>query len=218
MGYRIDEFAPGEIYHVYTRGVEQRTIFLDKADRHRFLMLLLHCLPQGVIPSYSVAARLQQQPSLSVPGTGLVDLLCYCLMGNHVHLLLQENCEGGTTLYIKRLLTSYASYFNRKYDRSGSLFLHPFKAVLVNDDEQLLHVSRYIHLNPYVAHISDSVVNSPWSSLKEYLPHKTNEPHCHIALLQSLMEPKAYRDFITNEADYARSLADIQHVLVDFEV
>src|SRR3989344_8501119 len=150
MSYRIDEFAPEEFYHVFTRGVEKRKIFMNPSDNHRFMELLIHCLPLGPIRSYSIAKQLKQKLPTIGSGQGLVDILCYCLMPNHFHLLLKENVEHGITTYMQRILTSYSRYFNVRYKRSGSLFIHPFKAVMVNTDEQLLHLSRYIHLNLYV--------------------------------------------------------------------
>ena len=215
MGYRYDSLAPGEIYHVYTRGVEQRDLFLADSDRQRFLALLLHCLPQGPIQSYSLAQRSGVAARLPAAGNGLVDLLCYCLMTNHVHLLIRENVAGGTSLYMRRLLTSYACYFNRKRERSGSLFLHPFKATLVDEDEQFLHLSRYIHLNPYVAHIIEDPFDYQWSSLRNYTGPWLSLISCHDTLLSDLMKPREYRAFVTDEADYARSLADIQHLVID---
>lgn len=217
MGYRYDDLAPGEVYHVFSRGVEKRDIFLDAADRERFCKLLVHCMPAGVIQSFSLAARRSVRSLRTNNGEGLVDLLCYCLMDNHFHLLVHENVEGGVSLYMQRLLTSYSKYFNTRYDRSGSLFIHPFKAVLVEQDEQLLHVSRYIHLNPYVAHMVDDPFGYRWSSLDEYMTEPRQERAvCHRQLIKDMVPKDQHKTFIADEADYARSLADIQHQLIDF--
>lgn len=215
MSYRYDDLSPGEVYHVYTRGVEQRNIFLDELDRKRFVSLLTHCLPQGPSRSYSLSVRSRSKARLTAEGTGIVDLYCYCLMTNHIHLLIRENVDGGTALYMRRLLTSYASYFNRKRRRSGSLFLHPFKAVLVDGDDQLLHVSRYIHLNPYTAHLTDNIFSYPWSSLRAFIDPKPSQQLCHTSLLTEMIGPGRYRAFVADHADFARSLAGIQHLLFD---
>jgi putative transposase len=151
VGYRYEEFAPGEIYHVCTRSVEGRDIFLSDVDRKRFLSLLIHCLPRGHAQSYSTAKRFKQRLDRTSEGSGLVDIMCYCLMTNHAHLLLKENIEHGISGYMQKLLNSYARYFNVRRSRKGSLFAGPFRAVGIDGDEQLLHVSRYIHLNPYMA-------------------------------------------------------------------
>ena len=103
-----------------------------------------------------------------------------------------------------------------RYKRSGPLFTGRFKAVLVDGDEQLLHVSRYIHLNPFVAHMINNLIVYPWSSLGEYVGTiKTNT--CHTKLISSMMDSNEYKAFVTDEADYARAVADAQHLLLDYE-
>lgn len=217
MGYRLDDLAPGEVYHICTRGVEQRDIFLDVADRKRFLILLLHCLPQGQVRSLSLIQDREYKPKITKPQEGLVDLLAYCLMTNHFHLLIKENIEKGTSLYMKRILTSYACYFNKRRKRSGSLFIHPFKAVLVDGDDQLLHVSRYIHLNPYMANMVNDIFTYPWSSLNQYTQSRVVESTCHCNLLRGLMSSRDYIAFVADEANYGRSIAEVQHLLIDYK-
>ncbi|MFH1354103.1 MAG: transposase [bacterium] len=218
MGYRYDDLAPGEVYHVFSRGVEKRKIFLDYNDRQRFLSLLIHCLHRGPSRCFSLSKKMKEENNLVLGGEGLVDLLCYCLMDNHVHLLIRENIEGGTSLYMRRLLTSYSRYFNIRCDRSGSLFIHPFKAILIEQDEQLLHVSRYIHLNPYVARITGEMSGYEWSSLDNYTSGGLKRNiMCHRTLIHSMMSANKYRSFVEDEADYARSIADVGHLLIDLE-
>lgn len=214
MSYRLDEFAPGEIYHIYTRGVERRILFRQDKDRQRLLDLLVHCLPQGNVISFSTAQKLGQPLLLTQSGEGLVNIVCYCLMSNHIHLLLKENVEKGISAYMQRLLTSYAMYFNKSMERSGSLFTNPFRAVLVDGDDYFLHVSRYIHLNPYVARLVAKPTQTYWSSLAEYLPEHINGI-CHTDLILSSMSRSEYQSFVSDHADYAQSLADIDYVLID---
>ena len=217
MSYRYDEFTPGEIFHICTRGVESRIIFRHDSDHHRFRSLMLHYLSAEQVISFSIALKFKQGFARTAKGEGLVDILSYCLMPNHIHLLLKENIEGGISKYMQRLLNSYAKHFNMSQDRSGSLFTNPFKAVLVDSDEQLLHVSRYIHLNPYVSHIVKDVFNYPWSSLNEYVG-KVRKPICHKSLISSLINKDDYKKFVKDDAKYAKSLADIQHLLIDYKV
>lgn len=218
MGYRLDEFAPGEIYHLYTRGVEQRTIFLDDIDRKRFLALLSYYLPKQAPPAYSVAKKLgllnKNQEKIR-EGEGLIDLLVFCLMNNHIHLLVKENLEHGVSTYMQRLLNSYAHYFNRRYERNGPLFSGPFKAVNVGSDEQLLHVSRYAHLNPYAAHMTEDPFRYKWSSLREYVGYRSKYDICHTNLIKSLMEPADYKTFIKDQEGFARDLANLRHLLIE---
>ncbi len=176
--------------------------------------MMLHCLSREKVRSFSFALRFRQEFNLTMSSEGLVDILCYCLMSNHIHLLVKENVSSGTSRFMQKLLNGYAKYFNMNQQRTGSLFTNPFHAVLINGDEQLLHVSRYIHLNPYIAHMTDKVLSYRWSSLAEYISN-SNEPTCHTNLIHSLLKPQEYKKFVVDEAEYARSIADIKHLLID---
>ena len=77
-----------------------------------------------------------------------IELLAFCLMPNHFHLLIKQLDEQSLKSFMTSLITRYSMYFNKKYDRVGSLFQGVYRAVLINDDKYLLHLSRYIHLNP----------------------------------------------------------------------
>lgn len=213
MGYRVYDFEPNGIYHVFTRGVEKRVIFKSNTDRLRFLDILIHCLPNEPILNFSHAKKLKREPKITHAGKGLVDILSYCLMNNHIHLLLLENVEGGISRYMQRLLNSFARYFNVKYERTGALFAGPFRAVPVLSDDQFLHVSRYIHLNPYEAKITKDVFSYPWSSLHAYVKNKKS--FCHTQLINSLMTRKEYKDFISDYLDYEQTLAAFPTLLLD---
>ncbi len=82
-----------------------------------------------------------------------VEVVAYCLMPNHFHLLVKQVSEGGISKYLRQAINSYAKYFNTKYKRVGSLFQDMFRAVHIETDEQFIHVSRYIHLNPLVSYL-----------------------------------------------------------------
>lgn len=216
MPYRTLVFSPGEMYHLFTRGVEKRRVFLDDRDRERFMSLLTHCLPIEALPSFSFMKTFGRKSQKPKEGRGVVDILSYCLMENHFHLLLKENTNGGISTYIHRLLTSYSRYFNIKYKRSGSLFVHPFKAVHIEDDNQLLHESRYIHLNPYVAHMGEDIFGYRWSSLNEYISQKKNTV-CHTDLIRSMVTRREYKRFVSDHAAFAREIADDEGLFPEFD-
>jgi len=222
MGYRKEGFSPSEVYHIFNRGVEKRNIFRDDRDRRRFRALLAYCFRRDQPPSYSTALRLRRQGnpakvpmSLSKPGEDLVDRIAYSLMPNHFHLQLRENVEGGISKSMQRLCNSYARYFNTRHGRTGPLFSGPFRAVRIPTTELLLHVSRYIHLNPYVVGLTTDPLSSPWSSLGEYLGRERQPLICHTDIIRSIMSTEEYRRFILNHADYARSLATIEHLALE---
>ena len=145
MGKRKIVFSIDEYYHVYSRGVEKRQIFLDDDDYERFVRLLYLC--NGNKP---IVFKLFQGRSLDECDRGepLTAIGAYCLMPNHFHLLLRETNEGGITEFMRKLMTAYSMYFNKKNERTGTLFEGIFKAEHATEDAYLKYLLAYIHLNP----------------------------------------------------------------------
>lgn len=138
----IKVYKENSYYHAYNRGIESRNIFLDKQDYKVFLHLLKRYLTQP-----------PQSPDRVRPGwrSDLFDkikLIAYCLMPNHFHLMVKQSTERAITEFMQALSNSYVRYFNEKYERTGPLFQGRYRAVLVEDEPYLLHLTRYIHLNP----------------------------------------------------------------------
>lgn len=162
-------------YHVYNRGVDKRKIFMDEQDYAVFLHLLKYYLsPPSKEDKHPLSdtstAVIRPRPIENLHQE--VNLLAYCLMPNHFHLLIKQKSIDGMTKLIHKLLTIYSMYFNRRHKRIGHLFQGCYKAVLADNDEQVLHLSRYIHLNPVKLTGSDPV-RWPYSSLAYYLGEKT---------------------------------------------
>ena len=132
------------IYHVMLRGVNKQTIFEDDVDRIRFLETI---------------KKYRDQCKYSLYG--------YCLMDNHVHLLLKEEAES-VSESVKRISSSYVYWYNLKYDRYGHLFQDRFKSEVVESTFSFLKVLRYIHQNPLKAGLTGSVFESKWTSVNEY--------------------------------------------------
>lgn len=146
----------------------------------------------------------------------IVNIICYCLMPNHFHFLLKQEGEGGVTEFISKLTNSYTKYFNIKNRRVGPLFQGEFKAVRVETDEQLVHLSRYIHLNPIADYISKDLDSYRWSSYSEYLG--ANSGICDKgAVLDQFKSADDYKNFILDQENYARKLEFIKHQLLDLE-
>jgi putative transposase len=171
---RKQNFAEGEFYHIYNRGVEKRLIFQDAEDYRHFLYLLHICNTQKSILLRDIGKKFDR-------GGSVVEIGAYCLMPNHFHILVREKTEGGITLFTRKVFTAYSMYFNKKYLRSGKLFENVFKAILVDSDEYLKYLYSYIHLNP--AKIIDKdwrsrnsknrkafeyIFSYPYSSIQEY--------------------------------------------------
>jgi len=122
---RTKDYIRGAYYHIYARGVNKRKIFLNQSDYKAFL--------------YRARSK----------NRGFVEINAYCLMPNHYHLLVQNKIERGIEKYMRSLNTSYALFFNRKYDRVGHLFQGRYQAALIKTDAQLAATINYIHQNPY---------------------------------------------------------------------
>lgn len=142
-----------EIYHVLNRGVDKRQIFVDKQDYLRFIHDLYEFNDQErselnyyKFRDYGVNGKIAKvNKKLKKP---LVDIMAFCLMPNHYHLLLSPRVEKGIPQFMQKLNMGYAKYFNQKYERTGTLFQGPYKNILVTNETHFLHLPFYIHLNP----------------------------------------------------------------------
>lgn len=141
------------IYHVMVRGNERKNLFLNEDDKQRFVETLFIVKTE----------------------TGFF-IFAYCLMDNHIHLLIKESSEGLATI-MKRINTSYAYYFNKKYHRVGHLFQDRFKSEPIEDERYLLAVIRYIHNNPVKAGLVTTPGQYQWSSYNHYLKSNSNREH-----------------------------------------
>src|SRR3990167_6965989 len=149
------DYVAESYYHVYNRGVDSQEIFKDRQDFQVFLGLLKRYLGQDE----SKSTTGNPYPSYR----DQIELLAFCLMPTHFHLFVYQHTEDGMKLLLKSLGVAYGMYFNRKYKRRGPVFEQRYKAVRVTDDAYLLHISRYLHLNP------KSPKTWEWSSYPYYL-------------------------------------------------
>ncbi|PIX56406.1 MAG: hypothetical protein COZ49_02340, partial [Candidatus Yonathbacteria bacterium CG_4_10_14_3_um_filter_47_65] len=143
-------FAPGEFYHLYNRGTDKRDIFISERDYRRFTVLLYLCNNKDPVNMdiELKKGRTFSELLLNKTDEHFVDIGAYCLMPNHFHLLVRERDDCGITNFMRKLSTAYSMYFNKKNDRSGTLFEGKFKAKHANDDNYLKYLFSYIHLNP----------------------------------------------------------------------
>src|SRR3989344_5381763 len=166
MPYRNLTFENTAFYHVFNRGVNKQNIFDTKRDYERFLQTLVYYQYSGPKPKFSNQKRYKAKDFKN--NSKITNLICYCLMPNHFHLLIQQANNNGVKEFMSKLANSYTKYFNTKHDRIGPLFQGEFKAVLIETDQQLVHLSRYIHLNPYVSEITKDLNIYPYSSFLEF--------------------------------------------------
>ena len=212
MPYRIIPFIDGEIYHIYNRGTEKRQTFEDSRDYNRFLKTIRYYQVEGPKPKLSLFLVLSN-PQLD-QNKKIVQILSYCLMPNHFHLLVRQSKEGGITEFLKKSLNSYTKYYNTKHTRVGPLLQGEFKAVLVETNEQFVHLSRYIHLNPIAALLVKDLKDFKWSSYEEYI--NNTEGICpKNEILSFFKSPKDYEQFVLDQISYAQDLQKIKHLLLE---
>ena len=154
MPSKRPQFITGQFYHVFNRGVEKRNIFQQVSDYFRFIFCLYELNDKKLI---KMRDRISERKKRKYTGAtrvsdreDLVEVIVFCFMPNHYHLILRQLVDGGISLFMKKLADSYVGYFNLKHNRigMGSLFQGRFKAVHVKDDRQLLALICYIFTNP----------------------------------------------------------------------
>ena len=134
--------------------------------------------------------------------------------------MLRQNTNCGIANYMSKVQNSYTRYFNVRHQRRGQLFLNQFKAVLIENDVQLHHVVRYIHLNPFTSFVvknMDQLNAYPYSSLPEYLSKSHGQICDKTIALRSFLKPENYLEYLSDQADYQRSLDIIKHLLNEKE-
>lgn len=163
---RIKIYGENCFYHAYNRGYNKQDIFRDDADYKTFLYLIRKYLDPEFLEKRKDANGVEYLlPSNHVYKE--LDLLSFCLMPNHFHFLLYQSSLKGMTKFMVRVSSSYATYFNKKYGTFGSPFQGTYKAVSIKNEQQLIHLSRYVHLNP--RELVPVVEDYPYSSYLWYL-------------------------------------------------
>lgn len=204
-------FSVGEYYHIYNRGVDKRNIFTNKEDYFRFHKMLY--VANGTKPvSYKL---IQGLPLNKIDkGKNLVAIGAYCLMPNHFHILVKEIVEGGMSAFAAKLSTGYSMYFNKKYDRTGSLFQGTFKAEHVDNDEYLKYLFAYIHLNPV------KLIEPNWKETgirdkkkaEEYLSHYTHSSYSDYMGKDReeklILSKKEFPEYFSDNRDFSEYIAD----------
>jgi len=209
----------GEYYHIYNRSIAKYQIFTCDEDYHRMIELLdiyrfvdFPCKYSHFL-GLSLPYRKAILDNLAKTSDLLVEIVGYCLMPTHPHLILKQVSENGITKYMTKVLDSYTKYFNIKHGRKGPLWEGHFKSVLVLADLQMLYLSCYLHLNPIKAGLVGKPEDWQFSSYLEYLG-KTENKLCRFDQVMDI-NPKIYKKFVHENIAYQKELASIKHLLFD---
>ena len=190
-------------YHIYARGASKQKILVDEQDYVFFTRLFERYLSKEV----TVSKKGTIYPKYS----GKIELLCYCLMSNHFHLLIYQIEPSAMSKLMKSIMTSYSRYFNLKYKRSGPVFESRYKASRIDQQTYLEHISRYIHMNPRYWK------QYPYSSIAYFTKAKTPTPDWlkPNKILGLFRSKKSYAEFVANYEDHRQVLEEIKYDLAD---
>lgn len=216
MPLRTTPFANGHFYHLVSRSLYRRPIFKPSAICQLFLENITYYLLKSppVKFSYYRRKKSDHQSSLNFADR-LATIIAYCVMPNHFHLLVRQDQEKGIQKLMHAALNSFAHYYNTKQHQKGPVFESRFVSVLVETDEQLLHLSRYIHLNPVTAHLVEMPQDYPFSSYSLYQSQPAFAPFETQLILDHFPSTRDYHQFVMDQKDYQRELAQIKHLLLE---
>ncbi|OGD56514.1 hypothetical protein A2V71_02455 [Candidatus Berkelbacteria bacterium RBG_13_40_8] len=220
---RKNALATGEIYHVFTRSIADYVVFNNDSEFEHMRQLIKYFKTENDVKfSDFLELKIVSQEGFNnacdiihKDKEKLVQIIAYCFMPTHIHLVLKQLKENGISKYMKDILISYTRFFNTQHKRKGPLWEGRFKSVLVESDEQLLHLTRYIHLNPVTAKLINKPQNWRYSSYSEYLGEVTD--NSTICQFDNLLEikSKSYSKFVNDQISYQRELAKIKKMLLE---
>ena len=220
--YRKDKLVEGEIYHIFSKSIAEFKIFSSYVNSTRMLATIRYYQIKKLTNKFSVFIRNERLKkeqdyfyNFLQDKEKLVEIIAYCLMPTHLHLILKQLKRNGISIFMNDILNSYTRYFNVKTRRKGPLWESRFKSVLVDTDEQLIHLTRYIHLNPVTAYLINKPQEWKFSSYGEYLGKVGKEDIvCRYEDLLSI-QPDSYKEFVDDRISYQRSLATIKYLMLD---
>ncbi len=222
--YRKDPLVTGGIYHVMNKSIAGFKIFHTQNDYLRLKQMMRYFQFKGLLPKFSQFRELKWVQAkgfenalaeMTIDSKRHVQILAYCLMPTHLHIVAKQLTKNGISIFMANLLNSYARFFNIKRKRHGPLWVGRFKSVLVETDEQLLHLTRYIHLNPTTADLIAKPEDWLWSSYGEYIrPEGFEHPLCQYQELLDIT-PTQYQKFANDHIDYQRNLAIVKKLILD---
>lgn len=219
MSLRKVPIIKGEFYHIFNKTVGSEQIFYTKRDINRAIRTLQFYAFDNINLRYSHFSQLKSENKekfwkdiLQKPSYRL-GLFSFSLMPNHFHFLAKEIKKGGISYFISNFQNSFAKFYNIKNKREGALFKSNFQIVRIENDEQFVHVARYIHLNPLTSFLiknKEDLKNYPGSSFPDYLGTRDLKIINKEFLLKFFPSKEKLIEFTLNQVDYQRKLAKIK--------
>jgi putative transposase len=204
----------GEMYHVYNRSVMGTPIFQGKKEMDFFLAAAEYYMHDTPPVKFSLY-RTKPQAFSPLPTNKLITVLAYCVMPNHFHFLFRQEIDSGIKALIWKATSSFAHYYGLKHKVHGHIFEGNFKVVHIENNEQLLHVSRYIHLNPVTAHIVEHPEDYVYSSYAAYINRVVLSKFVDTAsILGQFRSRTRYKQFVEDQKEYQRDLSRMKHLFL----
>jgi putative transposase len=207
------------VYHIFNKSIAGYEIFHKPSDYQRFIWMMRFFMLPNISTTFSNYFR-DHETSMSTKlaelaqqETSPIQWIAYCLMPTHFHFVVHQNQKDAISIFMQKLLNSYTLYFNHRHRRKGPLWVGRFKHVECETNEQLLHLTRYVHLNPVTAHLVSKPEDWFATSYHEYLG-QVDEKICHPEKYWQ-MHPNAYQRFVHQYIDAQRELAKIKHLMLD---
>ena len=220
---RKNKLVNSEVHHIFSRSIANYSVFNNQLDYERMLELFQFYQIKEPPSSFSTYQRLDLVKnigfqaafdSISKDQEDIVQVIAYCLMPTHIHLILKQLQDAGISLFMGNILNSYSRSFNLNHQRKGPLWESKFQNVLVKTDEQLLHLMRYLHLNPVTAFLVDRPEDWRYSSYLEFIKDPGAVQYCQYDDLIKIT-PERYRKFVNERVGYQRELGRIKKLILE---
>lgn len=212
-----NKFYQGEIWHIFNKSIANFGIFNDLNNSYRFTNTFSYYNNKLTLESFSKFlkknSKYKNEKIIYPKDNSLSKILSYCIMPDHYHFLLKVLEDSSLSKFINNVENSFTRYFNIKFYRKGPLWQSAFKSVEIRSNTQLLHVSRYIHLNPITSNLVDKPEDWTFSSYKDFITDKN--------LLNNFMKEISiddiddYRQFVENNIEYQRELKHIKKLILE---
>lgn len=212
------------IYHIYNRGVAKNDTFLTSKDYEKAIELIDYYRFSNTPFRFSLLRKMPDSDQVTIlkqlkkQNMIRVKILTFALMPNHFHFIIKQVANNGISKFMSDFTNSYTRFINVKNDRVGPLFQGIFKSKLIQTDEQLIHLSRYHHLNPYtdmLVNNIEGILDYPYSSIQNYLGNHVFDFIDTHDILSLFKNYASYKKFVLSNRDYQRQLGQIKHLLIE---
>ena len=225
MPYRQTQLETGYYYHALSRGINKQVIFKDDHDYQHALELIKYYSYSDKKPRYSQFRRMSETlKNTTLLSLGVsekqVDIIAYCLMPNHFHFLLRQKKDQGISKFMADFQNSLTKYSNTRRMKFGSILQTPFKAILIENDYYLTHLSRYIHLNPYssvIVKTHQDLLSYRWSSLGEFCQPSHQRICQPKIILDQFKNRQDYQNFVLEQTDHQLEIKLLESLIIESE-